>query len=130
MMIRTWYRLNGLHITQKDVDWLLEGFVGTCAGFIMVNEFIGCGILDAIRLSGLTESNTEARKLVQGGTIRIKGKQITDPRYKITMDDVVEKPGFHYRVIIWVKKRRVGALIPVYENFIVSPEESAKDICE
>ena len=50
----------------------------------------GFGILTANTALGFSKSNTEARQFVEDGAIRLGGKEITDFRYRIQIDDFDE----------------------------------------
>ena len=40
---------------------------------------VGVRLLEVLSKSGLAPSNSEARRLIQGGGVKIDGKQVTDP---------------------------------------------------
>ena len=44
-------------------------------------------MIEILRESGRTKTNGEARRLVQGGGVRINGEKISDPYYKISSED-------------------------------------------
>mgnify|MGYP001239469619 CR=1 FL=1 len=44
-------------------------------------------LIEILRESGRTKTNGEARRLVQGGGVRINGEKISDPYYKISSED-------------------------------------------
>jgi tyrosyl-tRNA synthetase len=58
----------------------------------------GIGILSLIVLAGLASSNSEARRLVQQGAVRLGAEKIADPRTSLAppMDEVLRcgKRGF------------------------------------
>ena len=43
--------------------------------------------------SGLAPSNSEARRLVQGGGVKVDGNQITDPNYLLDSGEFVVSKG-------------------------------------
>ena len=51
-------------------------------------EVIGLGVLQANTMLGLTQSNGEARRLIQGGGLRINGKIIVDPAATLGETDI------------------------------------------
>jgi tyrosyl-tRNA synthetase len=68
----------------------------------------GFGVLTANTQLGFTSSNSQARQLVKDGAVHLGAKQITDPSYKITIDDfedgrVLLKTGPKKRAILTVK---------------------------
>jgi tyrosyl-tRNA synthetase len=68
----------------------------------------GFGVLTANTQLGFTSSNSQARQLVKDGAVHLGAKQITDPSYKITINDfedgrVLLKTGAKKRAILTVK---------------------------
>ncbi|MFP4145169.1 MAG: tyrosine--tRNA ligase [Phycisphaeraceae bacterium] len=50
----------------------------------------GAGLLDLLRRAKLASSNSEARRLVQGGGVRIGEAKAQDPTRKVTLEDASE----------------------------------------
>jgi len=50
----------------------------------------GIGLLDLMRRAGLAKSNGEARRLVQGGGVRLHDDKVTDPQRTVTDADVAD----------------------------------------
>lgn len=48
----------------------------------------GLGLLSLVVEAGLAKTNSEARRHVQGGAIRLNDNQATDPRYQVSSDDL------------------------------------------
>lgn len=110
-MINTWYNLHGFNATESFIDDRVRRFRGkvNCAGLISEKAIVGCGILNAVTLSGLAPSNVQARHLVKAGCVRIKDKKITDPKYQLVLEDFDDP---HDHVII-IAKKKVGMLVPI-----------------
>ena len=51
-------------------------------------EIVGLGVLQANTLLGLSASNGEARRLIQGGGLRINGRVISDPAATLSETDI------------------------------------------
>jgi tyrosyl-tRNA synthetase len=67
-------------LEENDLDQLLQDGLGSTA----VAE--GSGVLHAMVEAGLTKSTGEARKLVQGGGVKINARGITDPRETLNFE--------------------------------------------
>ena len=50
----------------------------------------GVGLLDLMRRAGLASSNGEARRLIQGGGVRLHDDKVADPQRRVVRDDVRE----------------------------------------
>lgn len=50
----------------------------------------GIGLIALVVMAGFESSNGKARKLIQGGGVRIHDEKITDPMRTVTPDDLVE----------------------------------------
>jgi tyrosyl-tRNA synthetase len=48
----------------------------------------GITVIDALRLSGLVESNGEAKRLIQGGGAKVNDDSVTDGATLLTMTDL------------------------------------------
>ena len=53
----------------------------------------GTGLLDTLRKVGLADSNSEARRFVRHGAVRINGKVIKNEKYILTLKDSRESDG-------------------------------------
>ena len=53
----------------------------------------GMGLLDTLRKVGLADSNSEARRFVRDGAVRINGKVIKNEKYILTHEDSRESDG-------------------------------------
>lgn len=62
----------------------------------------GAGLLDLMKQAGLTQSNSEARRLVAGGGVRIHDQVVDDPMRQVTSADVTD--GY---VLVRVGKKRM-----------------------
>lgn len=62
----------------------------------------GVGLLNLLKQAGLTQSNSEARRLVAGGGVRLHDQVIDDPMRQVTPDDV--KNGY---ILLRVGKKRM-----------------------
>ncbi len=54
---------------------------------------VGIGILDAMRESGLTASNSEARRAIEAGSVKIDGKKTTDVKLIMSSGEYVVQVG-------------------------------------
>lgn len=70
-------------LEQSDLDQLLQDGLGSTA----VAD--GSGVLNAMVDAGLTKSVGEARKLVQGGGVKLNALGITDPRETLNFKDAL-----------------------------------------
>lgn len=62
----------------------------------------GIGLLTLLVRAGLARSNGEARRLVQGGGVRLHDERIEDPQRAVTPADLVEE-----RVVVRVGKKKL-----------------------
>ncbi|MEX0885513.1 MAG: tyrosine--tRNA ligase [Phycisphaeraceae bacterium] len=63
----------------------------------------GAGLLHLMVRAGLAQSNSEARRLVQGGGVRLNGEAVSDPTRKLEVGDA-DGQG---RVVLRVGKKRI-----------------------
>lgn len=70
---------------------------------------VGDGILAANTAIGFTSSNSQARQLVKDGAVHLGDRRITDPNYKIRLEDFDDqgrallKTGSKKRAILTLK---------------------------
>ena len=64
------------------------------------------GLLEVMKQAGFAKSNGEARRLVQGGAVRIDGEQMTDGTHEIPQASLGEG------VVLRVGKKRAVRLLP------------------
>jgi tyrosyl-tRNA synthetase len=70
-------------LQESDLEQLLQDGLGSTA------VAAGSGVLHAMVEAGLTKSTSEARKLVQGGGVKINARGITDPRETLNFEDAL-----------------------------------------
>ena len=71
----------------------------------------GIGLLDLLRAAGLAASNGEARRLVQGGGIRLNGLQEKDPSRVVSLNEAMEG-----RLFVLRKGKKQYALVRISEH--------------
>jgi len=64
------------------------------------------GLLEVMKQAGFAKSNGEARRLVQGGAVRMDGEQVTDGSYE------VQHATLGQGVVLRVGKKRAARLLP------------------
>jgi tyrosyl-tRNA synthetase len=62
----------------------------------------GIGLLEVLTAAGAAKSNGEARRLVQGGGVRISGERVDDHERRLTPDDLASPT----TVVLQVGKKR------------------------
>ena len=93
-----------LELTEADLEQLaLDGMPSSTSQS-------GVGLLTAMVEAELAKSTGEARKLVQGGGVRINGEQISDPTVELDFEQ-----GFYGRFLL-VKRGKKAHHLLVKEN--------------
>jgi len=62
----------------------------------------GIGLLGLMVRAGLAPSNSEARRLVEGGGVRIHERPVTDPKTHVTAGDIIDG-----RIVLRAGKKRL-----------------------
>jgi tyrosyl-tRNA synthetase len=88
-----------------DDATLAEAFEGAPTVVLTASRLTddgGVGLLDVLREVGAATSTGEARRLVQGGGVRISGERVDDPQRRLTPDDLASAT----TVVLQVGKKR------------------------
>jgi tyrosyl-tRNA synthetase len=88
-----------------DDATLAEAFEGAPTVVLSASRLTddgGVGLLDVLREVGAATSTGEARRLVQGGGVRISGDRVDDPQRRLTPDDLASAT----TVVLQVGKKR------------------------
>lgn len=65
-----------------------NGGKGEASGLPHITASLPIGVVDALRQCGFAATNGEARRLIQGGGVRINDKVISDNEYQISKADI------------------------------------------
>jgi tyrosyl-tRNA synthetase len=60
---------------------------------VAADDEAGAGILDVLRMAGLTASNSESRRLVSQGAVQVEGEAIRDDRLRLTAGTYLLRAG-------------------------------------
>ena len=66
----------------------------------------GIGLLEAYVLSQLVQSNSEARRFVKGGAVKVNGKTILDENYTLTTQDLTKDNA----IILTIGRKKIAML--------------------
>jgi tyrosyl-tRNA synthetase len=102
-------QVNAERSAQTAQNVFEKGIVEGVEEFKITAEVIAEGILlcDLFSKSGLTSSNSEARRLINGGGAKLNNEKVTDEYYKITIADFSD----HEIILSAGKKRHIKIII-------------------